>query len=186
MTVKQGELILASDINNLAFFPKGTILVYNGSGWTDNQTLIGWYRCDAQNKAAGRTPDLTDRFIMGSAAAEHRTGGQNTQQLTADNMPAHTHTVSNLGNVQNSLGTYTTSWFQTAYNKLGAGNSSNVVVSTRIGKSDGGWGDDTTVQNTLKLKHTHDILTKLKDNALGQAFDNRPQYYKVIYIKKVV
>ncbi|MDR2431923.1 MAG: hypothetical protein LBD99_06725 [Candidatus Margulisbacteria bacterium] len=181
MTIASGERILPEDVNSMSFFPKGTILIYDGTGWEDNKTIPGWYQCNGQNG----TPDLTDRFIIGSLA-KGQTGGTNTQTLTLDNMPAHTHSLTGVGSVQSSLGNYTTSWFQTDYSQLGSGNSSNVTRETRVGKSDSGFGNDTCAQNVLKLRHKHNPVTVMAETGQSQPFDNRPQYYKVIYIKKVV
>jgi hypothetical protein len=87
--------MLADDILHLTFFPVGTILMYDGGGWTDNVTLKGWYRCDAANAAAGRTPDLTDKFIMGGSS-KGVTGGSNSITLATNNLPAHNHSLSGL------------------------------------------------------------------------------------------
>jgi hypothetical protein len=39
MTITSGSEVLAEDILNLTFFPLGTILMFDGTGWQDNKTL---------------------------------------------------------------------------------------------------------------------------------------------------
>ena len=72
--------------------PIGTILMYDGTNWQDNITLAGWYRCDAVNKAVGRTPNLTDRFIMGGVSAGTE-NGTNALLLETKHLPAHSHSI---------------------------------------------------------------------------------------------
>jgi hypothetical protein len=71
--------------------PVGTILMYDGINWVNNQTLPGWYKCDGANG----TPNLTNLFVRGGASSGG-TGGANSQSITlaTDNMPKHSHTLS--------------------------------------------------------------------------------------------
>ena len=98
MTIARGEPMLAEDILNLTFFPRGTILMYDGAGWQDNVTLKGWYKCDAANAAAGRTPDLENRFIRGGTVAKDGRGdtGGGTATIAIDNLPVHSHGLTGL------------------------------------------------------------------------------------------
>jgi hypothetical protein len=95
MVIMTGEPMLASDINNLTFFPKGTILMYDGDGWVDNQTIVGWYACTAANTGKG-CPNLADSFIKGTdSAAKRGTAGNTGNKVTIglNNLPMHTHSV---------------------------------------------------------------------------------------------
>ena len=74
------------------FLPVGTILMFDGSGWSDNSTMTGWYACIAANTGQG-CPDLENQFIKGSAPADVlNTGGSATQSLSIANLPSHDHT----------------------------------------------------------------------------------------------
>ncbi|MDR1452538.1 MAG: hypothetical protein LBJ25_00980, partial [Candidatus Margulisbacteria bacterium] len=94
MTIATGERLLAEDMLNLAFFPQGMILMYDGTGWTDNVTLKGWYRCSKNSDGADKivngytVPDLQDKFIMGHSGGG-RAGGNNSLELSTANLPAH-------------------------------------------------------------------------------------------------
>jgi microcystin-dependent protein len=180
MVVQQGEPMLASDMLDLTFFPIGSILMMDGS-WQDGRG--GWYICDGRSTPYGNTPDLTDKFIMGGQARGQQ-GGTNSMTLTTQNLPAHTHSLSNIKSGE-SLGAYTTSWFQTDYHYRGGGNSNNVSVVTRSGATDSGQGGDTCAQNTFDLEHSHTVSGNTSSAGSNTTFDNRPSYYTVIYIKKM-
>ncbi|GBR75624.1 hypothetical protein NO2_0280 [Candidatus Termititenax persephonae] len=78
--------------------PIGTILIYDGTGWTDDSTLKGWYQCNGKNG----TPDLRDKFIMGGRSGENMarggTGGADSRSITLQtaNLPAHNHGATGL------------------------------------------------------------------------------------------
>ena len=47
-----------------ATLPIGFIAIYSGS-WTDNSTMLGWYKCDGNNG----TVNLVNRFVRGGATS---------------------------------------------------------------------------------------------------------------------
>ncbi len=91
--------VLTSDANGFASWqpprgiPQGGIIMYSGP-WDFDQTgrgygrLDGWALCNGNNG----TPDLRDRFVMGtvSSANLRATGGANSYTLTVSNLPSHT------------------------------------------------------------------------------------------------
>ncbi|MDR1997184.1 MAG: hypothetical protein LBQ83_02530, partial [Candidatus Margulisbacteria bacterium] len=109
MVIAKGQPMLAQDIIDLknglqasidnlgimTILPVGTILMYDGTGWSDNYTIPGWYACNKANADAGRTPNLQDKFIMGSTA-KGGTGGSNSVTLATGNLPVHSHALSGL------------------------------------------------------------------------------------------
>ena len=70
-----------------ALVPIGAILMWSGS-----TIPSGYALCNGENG----TPDLRDRFIVGSGTSYNigNTGGANTVTLTDSQMPYHTHTDS--------------------------------------------------------------------------------------------
>lgn len=71
-------------------FPKGSIIMFSG----EESIPDGWAICDGQNG----TPNLIDRFIMGSTTVEESTDLDSTTYpitLTKDNLPVpdHTHNI---------------------------------------------------------------------------------------------
>ena len=79
--------------------PVGGIIMWSGAS-----VPSGWALCDG----TGTTPNLTDKFIVGSGNSYNigDTGGAASVTLTIDQIPAHTHTVSiNQPNAGSSGGT---------------------------------------------------------------------------------
>lgn len=66
--------------------PQGGIIMWSGSSIPS-----GWSLCDG----SGVTPDLRDRFIVGSGSSYNigNTGGSNTVTLTAGQLATHSHPV---------------------------------------------------------------------------------------------
>lgn len=65
--------------------PSGIICMWGGSDIPE-----GWAICDGQNG----TPDLRDRFVLGSGSRPiGETGGEEEVTLTVDQLPNHAHTL---------------------------------------------------------------------------------------------
>ena len=79
-----------SALTGIEGVPSGVIAMWSG---TNANIPSGWALCDGTNS----TPDLTDRFVLGRAAASNTnsTGGANTVTLAEGNLPAHTHDSGN-------------------------------------------------------------------------------------------
>ncbi|GBR72624.1 putative phage tail fiber protein [Candidatus Termititenax aidoneus] len=97
MTIARGEPLLASDILNLTFFPKGTILTFSSTAWSaasaDFKTI--WKICDGTSN----TPNLIGRFLRGGSSSDFITGGGADSQsvtLTSAYLPEHAHAVTEL------------------------------------------------------------------------------------------
>jgi microcystin-dependent protein len=180
--------MLASDINNLTFFPKGTILMYDGDGWVDDQTIAGWYACTAANAAAGLTPNLENQFIMGggSVADIKKTGGANSKTLTSNNIPRHNHdTHTGAFSITDAdVDNFSHLSIEVAhiYGASGVFTETNRYSTSRFS---GGWGTQHPHRgyDTVSLSAAHSYAY---GNVSGgtDAFDNRPAYYTLLYIRK--
>ncbi|MDR1452999.1 MAG: hypothetical protein LBJ25_03385 [Candidatus Margulisbacteria bacterium] len=97
MTIQTGQPMLASDINNLTFFPKGAILTFSSAAWsaTGAEFKKIWKVCNAANHVADpNIPDLTNKFLRGaesSGAIGGSDSGSANITLTPENLPAHNH-----------------------------------------------------------------------------------------------
>jgi hypothetical protein len=101
--LKNGLQTNIDDLGRATILPVGTILMYDGTGWVDNSTLPGWYKCAGQtvtiNGQSKTMIDLTNKFIRGGAAGGG-TGGSNTGStsitLTSAQLPVHAHSLSSV------------------------------------------------------------------------------------------
>jgi hypothetical protein len=100
--VKSGERLLATDITDLTFFPKGTILIFSTEAWnaTSPEFKNIWKICNAENHTVNpQVPDLTNKFLRGAESSNFTTpGGADSQSisLTTANLPEHSHAVTAL------------------------------------------------------------------------------------------
>jgi hypothetical protein len=118
MTIATGQPLLASDINDLTFFPKGAILIFSSTAWSATSAKFKtiWKVCDKTNHDAdpNNVPDLTNRFLRGGSNSDFTTGGGADSQsvtLTTTHLPSHNHEATGL-----SLGGLSTSGLSIASN----------------------------------------------------------------------
>ena len=128
-------------LSNSSLFVTGMIMMYNGSS-----APSGWAICDGQNG----TPDLRDRFIVGTGSSYSlgNTGGANSVTLTTAQMPSHKHTTS----VDN-----TNLFPSSGQTSIGFGGAGSYPATTFTMNNEGG----------------------------GQAHENRPPYYALMFIMKL-
>ena len=147
-----------------ATVPSGAIVMWSGAlGSIPN----GWHLCDG---SAG-TPDLRDRFVMGTRDGEApgETGGANQLTLNWQQMPSHNHGISILNS-----GSHEHSYVQPANFALfdNAGWLQGQALNGTNWASTNGGGE-----------HTHDAYIGWSGG--NQPFDNRPAYYRLAYIMKL-
>jgi len=177
--VAQGERLLASDMLDLTFFPIGTILMYDGSNWTDGRG--GWYICNASNKALGRTPDLSDKFIKGNGTTAKEGG---STALTSEKLPKHTHgvTINATTNLNGSFPAIHTQSYTGEQNTSGIARSSNVSL---VSAANGGQSPYGGVQFSIYADHNHTGSASNDNSSTSDSnTSNMPSYYSVIYIRK--
>jgi microcystin-dependent protein len=181
MVIEAGEQLLAADMNYLTFFPKGVVLMFNGTEYqkllnsSDNNYKNMWKLCDGQNG----TPDLRDKFIMGSASSgAGESTAKNWQTLTQEQIPSHSHRHTHnthTGRVE-GVDAGVTNVF---------GNADGVFsTSGNAGRqqSSAGSARDANYRLDFSAGHSYDETAA----GGGQTFDNRPAYYRLVYIMKVV
>jgi hypothetical protein len=205
MTIATGERLLAEDMLNLRFFPKGTILMYDGTSWTDNVTLKGWYKCEGQTVAGyGVLPNLKNRFVIGydAASTSTRTKDNNNVnlKLTENNIPryapaAHTgeFSVCDSDGKLDATNSNDNEFVQVAVPSNGGVFSVKSKMKSKNGSyamfnnlgEGGGRGNGTAsgICETVAINATHTAFGKADPDSI--TIDNRPSYYALIYVVKV-
>lgn len=154
--------------------PTGAIMMWSGA-ITDIPN--GWALCDGTN---GR-PDLRGRFIVGASNGEitmdgsrykydvGSTGGKNVVQLTINQMPAHNHSGKTNGGSSDGLHFHTIPVTTSTYN----------IDHSNSGVKRAQAGEGYTGTNGA---HTHKIQSEGGDGY----HENRPPYYALAYIIKII
>jgi hypothetical protein len=155
--------MLASDINDLTFFPKGTILTFSSTAWgaTSAEFKNIWKVCNKANHDADLfVPDLTDKFLRGAESSDFTTAlGADSQSviLQKTHLPAHNHDATGLsfsglntsglsatsagsGHVHSGTGTTNTGSGGHAHTVSGSTNSTDKTLTGRFGLIDDGRG----------------------------------------------
>jgi microcystin-dependent protein len=146
--------------------PIGGIIMWSGA-----TVPSSWALCNGATVNGVVTPDLRDRFIVGSGSAYNigNTGGANAVTLSIAQMPAHAH-----GGVTNTDFPDHAHNIQNTERKVAAQNQTSVLSYNEIGGAAASTSGATA-------RHQHPI------NAEGgsTAHENRPPYYALAFIMRV-
>jgi microcystin-dependent protein len=173
--------------------------------WSGGSIPAGWALCNGQTvaKADGTgnitTPDLRDRFIVGTGGSYGvgNTGGATTVALTAAQMPVHNHTAwtDTQGSHAHNGTTYAIGDHQHTLPNLGSvqagsdNGGANVPVSTGYGSSrymsptDPAGGHSHGFDTSVAGAHAHNV--GIGNAGSGAAHENRPPYYALAFIMKI-
>jgi len=155
------DMVDGKDLTEI--IPRGVIVMWSGTLAT---IPAGWALCDGNYD----TPNLRDRFILGTSVGENPggIGGFHSQTLTVAQMPSHNHsgTIGTAGEHTHSI------------QVRSAGSEGTRVPSTYTG-----WPLVGYQATEPAGAHTHSL--SIDNTGGGQAFDNRPAYYKLAYIMKL-
>ncbi|MDR1113491.1 MAG: hypothetical protein LBL50_00155 [Candidatus Margulisbacteria bacterium] len=138
--IKSGERLVATDITDLTFFPKGAILTFSSTAWSATSAKFKtiWKVCNKTNHDAdpNNVPDLTDRFLRGGSSSDFTIGGgadSRSVTLQTANLPSHNHGATGLS--------------------LGGLSTSGLSIATSGGHGHSGSGST----NTGSGGHTHTV-----------------------------
>ena len=161
--------------SNIASVPSGGIIIWSGAS---NAIPSGWYLCDGNNS----TPDLRNRFVIGSGAGSsysvNQTGGSKDAVIVQHNHsvtdPTHGHSVNDPGHQHNTSVT-----------------NSNLFPSfggVTIGY--GGPGQYPATTFTMSNATTGLVVNaggtgiSINNNGVSGTDKNLPPYYALCYIMK--
>lgn len=163
----------------------GTLSDYFEADGNGKGQLKGWALCNGNNG----TPNLQGLFIMGNSGSNiGASGGLATHQLTANQIPSHTHSVSDPGHSHGvTLGTtshshtFTYLYSTTHADYAMADDGSNITY-------DGGGTVDhegTTIDAAFSSSITGGSAgVSVNSTGSGSQHENRPPYYVLAYIMK--
>lgn len=156
--------------------PIGSIIMWNN---TVGSIPAGWQVCDGTNG----TPDMRDRFPMGSGGSVPGAGfqgGSNNMQLTTNQLPYHNHTLHDGGHnhVITDNG---------HSHPIPRGTASAAGVGANVTTPDyNSTGDIATRTSTTGISlATSGASISIDPAGLGQAWDNRPSWCSMIYIQRM-
>ena len=192
MAIKTGEKMVATDITDLTFFPKGTILTFSSEAWDSTSAEFKeiWKICNASNHEANPAiPDLTDKFLRGAESSGATGDGKKT--LSVSELPEHNHPNGTLaasgGEHTHGVNDPGHSHPCPAHHDEAANNSANFTWGGSPASTNLYTGSKTTgiTVKTDNSAHSHSISGAIGDTGSGAEFDVIPAFYTVIYIMKV-
>ena len=153
-----GEVLTSDGAGNASFssppgLPSGAIVMWGG---LITNIPTGFSLCDG----SGTTPDLRDRFVIGAGGAETigETGGANSVTLSENELPSHSHGVSDPGHA-------------------------HTVTSGNINGSQSRGGGQLREPQT-RTTSTETTGITINNTGADQAHENRPSYLALAYIQK--
>ena len=170
--VPYSKLEVSGSILGNGIIPIGGIIMWSGavqSGYPLENGVIhyNFVRCQGQTINGIAVPDLRNKYIMGVDSNIGSTGGQNTVTLQDANLPSHTHNYTiNRGDDHNFNSNFGGPYFLGSdenVNQAGGGGSGQLTSGGNLNRSTSGTSPD----------------------ALQTAYDNRPQYYTLLYLIRI-
>ena len=164
-----------------ATVPSGGIIMWSG---LISAIPTGWSLCDGTNG----TPDLRNRFIVGAGDQYNRndTGGQDSVQLTENEMPSHNHSMNSSGSHSHS-GSTDTSGDHRHDIQAGVETGDFAAIATgsafnfpRTRQTATGGAHSHSLNINSNGDHTHSINNTGGDGS----HENRPPYYALAFIMK--
>ncbi|MDW3191464.1 MAG: hypothetical protein R8G66_03840 [Cytophagales bacterium] len=152
--------------------PAGAIIMWSGPS---DQIPDGWALCNGENK----TPNLTDRFVMGSGTyVSHAEGGRNKITLSEDQLPKHKHdvTIPESGAHKHRLYVDSGSGGNSSYDPI----DYNILTVEQYGKYE---PDHRAIVDADISAHTHEVEENFKGS--NAEIDITPPFYTLCFIIKL-
>ncbi len=164
-----GGTVSATTVSGNGTIPIGGIIMWSGA-----TVPTGWALCNGQTVNGSPTPNLQNRFIVGSGStyANGATGGLSSVTLNANQIPAHTHGYKDAYWVEVDISSSTTT---TGNGGLSIGRDWDPNVNV-WGASGGDMGN-----NCFHWR----AMTTYNNTTTGSPIPILPPYYALAYIMRV-
>ncbi len=165
------------------FLPRGFIGMWSGA---IDSIPSGWALCDggtydrSDGQGTVQTPDLRDRFIVGSGLkyATSNNGGIDSVTITLDQLPSHNHGVTDPTHNHS----YNDIFFSENTGSMPSG-ATNVTVPGQVGS--GNHDNDNVGYQFSRSGGYSSTGISIQNNGGGQSVENRPKYFALAYIMKL-
>lgn len=167
-----------SGLTNIAGqIPIGGIIMWSGSAAS---IPAGWALCNGTNG----TPNLSSRFIRSANSTGsdiNSIGGADSRTLSVSNLPSHNHFVNLTTNSLNNFGAHTHCLSENDWSSDEGGNGTTSIL----------WDDqDFGTINLCTVPgqggHVHGVTGNTNNTGSGASFDNRPAYYTLAFIMRIL
>ena len=179
----EGNVSVASSVTAESFHGSGTIPVGGIIMWSGATIPTGWQLCDGTNNA----PDLRDRFVVGSGSSYNinDTGGEAGVTLTTNQIPGHDHNVQ-VSSTSTSSASVTDPGH--SHSQTGGGSDDDGGANVPGSNSSGTQNNISSATTGISVDVTTTTTSTVTQNAAGggQSHENRPPYYALAFIMRMV
>lgn len=174
------ELVETESRHNI---PEGIIVMWSG---LISNIPKGWALCNG----FGGTPDLTDRFILGTSIQSkmHETGGEEKVSLAVDELPAHSHsaTIGSGGAHQHNFdNAYMLEDNSATVGRRLYGNKKVVAGGDYFGSGRTDSDNNTILyyRDNTDEAGSHSHSAEISNTGEGKSHNNMPPYYSLAFIQ---
>lgn len=182
-TTLTATTVNATTLTGFGTIPLGGIIMWSGA---ESAVPAGWALCNGQTASGKTTPDLRNKFVVGSGSrAVGTTGGSETVNLSADNLPGHNHSFSGTTS-DGGLHAHDAKAPNHDRNDSSSQGYPNLNNHNAFRTSDRVWAYNLNagaIQNGGT--HNHTISGTTGSTGAGSAVDKMPPYYALAFIMRV-
>lgn len=182
--------------------PRGTVTMWYSNNINEyfNTTtglgkghMLGWALCNGGNG----TPNMEGNFVVGYSgsgeyAANKAPGGADEVGLGINNLPSHTHAISDPGHSHtvtlpaNTSHSHTFNYSSSSYDSsYGRADDNNTIIAYRDGGTIVDYDITTSSGSFTTSMSSAGAGISLQNNGADVKFDNRPPFYVLVYIVKL-
>lgn len=171
-----GDVSVTGDVTATEFFGYGTIPLGGIIMWSGSSVPTGWALCNGQSVNGLTTPDLRDRFVVGSGGIYSINNKGGTAHAI---VPAHTHTVIDPGH-QHTINPHTD--YGNGDLRTHRRGKDGRQIGPAWGGGDRPYGSFGDAPYTTPIKTTGITIASAGQSAIN---GNLPPYYALAFIMRI-